>query len=120
MQGFAINPDILNSYAVQSLSPRAFRRAFYAALRGATNEFTPFVRRWNGRPELPEWESIRSRIFARDDYTCTYCGHRGGKLQCDHIIPVSKGGSHTDDNLTTACGPCNMSKGAKLLSEWRQ
>lgn len=119
MQGFAINPDILNDCEVQSLPPREFRRAFYAALQDECNAFSPFLRRWNGRPTPPEWQVIRKRIFQRDDYTCAYCGERGGKLQCDHIVPVAKGGSHDDANLATACEPCNRSKGAKLVSEWR-
>ncbi len=73
----------------------------------------------SGRPAQSEWRIIRARIFARDDYTCTYCGARGGKLQCDHIAPVSRGGSNDDDNLTTACMPCNRAKWAKTPEQWR-
>lgn len=57
-----------------------------------------------------EWAIIRDRIFARDNYTCRYCGDRGGKLECDHVFPVSRGGGHEDDNLVTACLPCNRKK----------
>jgi len=71
------------------------------------------------RPSANAWNVIRARIFERDDYTCTYCGERGRSLECDHIFPVARGGRHTDDNLTTACRPCNRSKRDKLLSEWR-
>lgn len=67
-----------------------------------------------------EWSKTRARIFERDDFTCRYCGTRGGDLECDHIIPIARGGSNDDDNLCTACFPCNRDKGAKLLSEWRQ
>lgn len=72
------------------------------------------------RPEPLEWTAIRDRIFKRDDYTCTYCLKRGGDLECDHIVPIARGGSNEDDNLTTACKTCNQCKGAKLLSEWLQ
>lgn len=65
-----------------------------------------------------EWAAIRSAIFARDDYTCRYCGERGGRLECDHVIPVSRGGDSTPDNLATACFGCNRSKGAKQLQQW--
>lgn len=65
-----------------------------------------------------EWAAIRSAIFARDDFTCRYCGARGGRLECDHVIPVSKGGASTPDNLVTACFDCNRSKGAKQLQQW--
>jgi hypothetical protein len=67
-----------------------------------------------------QWESIRSVVFARDDYTCSYCGSRGKRLECDHIVPVAKGGSHGFDNLTTACKPCNRRKGSKTVQEWMQ
>lgn len=72
------------------------------------------------RPAANEWAEIRARIFERDDYTCQYCGARGGRLECDHIHPVSRGGSHDDDNLATACFRCNRSKRDKTLDEWRR
>ena len=65
-----------------------------------------------------EWVEMRSRVFERDDYTCTYCGERGGSLECDHVVPVSRSGSNDESNLVTACKDCNRSKGAKLLNEW--
>ena len=70
------------------------------------------------RPPIDEWKAIRSRIFDRDNYTCTYCGTRGGQLECDHVHPVSRGGGNSDSNLTTACKPCNRDKGNKTLDEW--
>lgn len=71
------------------------------------------------RPPAHEWAEIRSRIFARDDYTCQYCGERGKKLECDHVVAVSKGGSHEDDNLMTACFRCNRSKRNKSVAQWK-
>ena len=76
---------------------------------------------FKGEPDFrrsSDWSEIRMRIFARDDFTCAYCGVRGERMECDHIVPVSRGGSHDDENLTTACKPCNQSKRDKLLSEW--
>lgn len=67
-----------------------------------------------------EWAVLRSGVFERDRYTCTYCGARGVRLECDHIHPLSRGGSNEVENLTTACTDCNRSKHAKLLSEWVQ
>lgn len=66
-----------------------------------------------------EWAAVRAQVFMRDDYTCTYCGERGGKLECDHIQPFSRGGSDDPENLTTACFACNRSKRDKTLAEWR-
>lgn len=68
---------------------------------------------------ISRWEAIRSEVFERDGYTCTYCGATEG-LHCDHVFPKSRGGSDEKDNLTTACGACNMSKGSKTIEEWRQ
>lgn len=70
------------------------------------------------RPNASEWRALREVVFERDDYTCSYCGSRGGKLECDHIHPVSKGGNNDLTNLTTACWSCNRSKAGKTLSEW--
>lgn len=72
------------------------------------------------RPPSHQWADIRARIFERDDFTCQYCGDRGRRLECDHIVPVARGGGHEDANLTTACFPCNRSKRDKLVTEWQQ
>lgn len=69
-------------------------------------------------PEPMIWKALRRSIFERDDYTCTYCGDRGVRLECDHVIPVSRGGGHDLSNLVTACFTCNRSKRDKLVSEW--
>ncbi len=67
-----------------------------------------------------QWADVRSMIFARDDYTCRYCGERGKALECDHVVPVSRGGDHSDENLVTACLPCNRAKRDKIvtIAEW--
>lgn len=66
-----------------------------------------------------EWAALRAAVFERDNYTCTYCSSHGVRLEADHIVPVRCGGETTMSNLATACLPCNRSKGAKTLSEWR-
>lgn len=66
------------------------------------------------------WAAVRARIFARDDYTCRYCEARAVELECDHVVPISRGGSNDDDNLVTACRPCNRSKRDKTPEEWQQ
>ena len=71
------------------------------------------------RPKIDEWKQTIKRIHKRDNYTCQYCQAVGGRLECDHIVPVSRGGANSDDNLCTACFSCNRSKSNKLLSEWR-
>lgn len=62
---------------------------------------------------------LRQSIKERDNFTCKQCGASIEQephllLEIDHIIPVSKGGLTTEDNLQTLCWRCNRSKGAKV------
>lgn len=56
---------------------------------------------------------LRFSIYARDGYKCCNCGiaDDGTNLEIDHIIPISKGGKSTCDNLQTLCHKCNIEKG---------
>lgn len=61
---------------------------------------------------------LRQQIKERDGYACRCCGVSVAQephllLEIDHIVPVSKGGLTTEDNLQTLCWRCNRSKGAK-------
>lgn len=71
------------------------------------------------RQSAEVWMQTRVRIFERDDFTCHYCGARGVALECDHVVPVSQGGSSNGDNLVTSCRDCNRSKGARTPAQWR-
>jgi 5-methylcytosine-specific restriction endonuclease McrA len=55
----------------------------------------------------------RFNVFLRDRFTCQYCGSHED-LTFDHVIPRSKGGLTTWDNVVTACSCCNLRKGDKL------
>ena len=55
----------------------------------------------------------RRAVFARDNWTCQYCGSRSN-LTVDHVIPRSKGGGSTWDNIVASCAPCNRRKGDSL------
>lgn len=64
---------------------------------------------------------LRQQIKERDHFTCKYCGASISKepnllLEIDHIVPVSKGGLTTEENLQTLCWRCNRKKGDKVLS----
>ena len=52
----------------------------------------------------------RRAVFARDNWTCQYCGSRG-QLTVDHVIPRSKGGDSSWENIVASCAPCNRRKG---------
>ncbi len=58
----------------------------------------------------------RFNVFLRDRFTCQYCGDRED-LTFDHLIPRSKGGHTTWDNVVTACSPCNLRKGDRLARQ---
>ena len=58
----------------------------------------------------------RSMIYKRDGNKCQYCGSTRS-LTIDHVIPRSKGGCDTWENLVVACSPCNVKKGDKLLEQ---
>ena len=55
----------------------------------------------------------RRAVFARDNWTCQYCGSRG-QLTVDHVIPRSKGGDSSWENIVASCAPCNRRKGNAL------
>ena len=119
-----IDADLINDRAIQNLTPKQFKNLLLLAIFDQAPHDNPFLDFVDGpfiddgRPPIAEWRVIRARIFARDDYTCGYCGRRDGRLECDHIVPVSRGGSNEDDNLVTACRSCNRAKHAKLVEEW--
>ena len=50
----------------------------------------------------------RRAVFARDEWRCQYCGATAENL--DHVIPKSRGGTHTWDNVVAACRRCNSKK----------
>ena len=52
-------------------------------------------------------------VWQRDGGRCVECASKE-KLEYDHIIPFSEGGSNTDRNLQLLCEPCNRSKGSKI------
>jgi 5-methylcytosine-specific restriction endonuclease McrA len=57
-----------------------------------------------------EWEAIKTE----QGYRCRYCDQLA-PLTMDHVIPVSKGGTHTRENVVAACKPCNSRKRDRLI-----
>ena len=64
--------------------------------------------------EFPNF--TRFNVFLRDKFTCLYCG-AGKNLTFDHVIPKSKGGQTSWENVASACSTCNVKKGGKLYKE---
>jgi 5-methylcytosine-specific restriction endonuclease McrA len=61
----------------------------------------------------------RKAVFARDGGRCVYCGAAATSL--DHVVPKSRGGPHSWDNVVSACGRCNHVKADRGIAElgWR-
>lgn len=59
----------------------------------------------------------RFNVFLRDGFLCQYCGDHlpSEELTFDHVIPRSRGGRTTWDNVVTACQDCNLAKGNQML-----
>jgi 5-methylcytosine-specific restriction endonuclease McrA len=68
----------------------------------------------------PRVKLTRREVFIRDGFTCQYCGRTGtSDLTIDHVVPKSRGGGHSWDNLVSACKSCNHRKGGRLPGEAR-
>lgn len=63
----------------------------------------------------------RENIYIRDNFTCQYCGQRfhGRDLTLDHVVPASKNGAKTWNNVVAACRPCNQRKGNRTPTHAR-
>ena len=74
------------------------------------NKFGQHYKRKSIKPAL------RLAVYERDRFTCQYCGYSTDeiKLQVDHIIQVSRGGTNDINNLITSYSTCNKKKGARM------
>jgi 5-methylcytosine-specific restriction endonuclease McrA len=57
----------------------------------------------------------RRGVFLRDGGRCQYCGKKAESI--DHVVPRSRGGAHTWENVVAACSRCNSSKRDRFLEE---
>jgi 5-methylcytosine-specific restriction endonuclease McrA len=70
-------------------------------------------------PRIPITAKQRNRIFERCEGKCAYCSGQllyNDPWHIDHIVPLAKGGSNEEDNLTLACARCNAKKRDKLVA----
>lgn len=98
-------PEQIRAYNRERMARFRTRRPKYAA----TSVAMSIHARRAGHPNevsVADWEAICEAF----DHRCAYCGARD-KLTIDHVIPISQGGAHTEDNIIPACGACNFVKG---------
>jgi len=67
-------------------------------------------------PQMRKPAFTRFNVFLRDRFACQYCGVAlpSQELTFDHVIPRSRGGRTTWENVVTACAPCNLKKGGRM------
>jgi 5-methylcytosine-specific restriction endonuclease McrA len=81
----------------------------------------PKVIRLLGYDRLPrvEVKLNRRNLYARDQNRCQYCGKRfpTSELSLDHVVPRSRGGTNSWENIVCACLRCNIKKGGRVPEE---
>jgi 5-methylcytosine-specific restriction endonuclease McrA len=73
------------------------------------------LRRFVRVPYRAQAPLTRRAVFARDGWTCQYCGAPAENL--DHVVPKSRGGAHAWDNVVAACRRCNSKKENRLIED---
>ena len=129
-------PVLVLNASYEPINVCAARRALVLVLKGvASAEELSHVLVHSSRQALPmpsvirllEYRRIphqtralsRKNILMRDRYTCQYC-HKtlpSAELTLDHVIPRSRAGETTWENLVACCHPCNNRKGSRTPEE---
>ena len=73
--------------------------------------------RYYVRVPYKEIPLTRRNLLERDRHTCQYCSYKGEQLTLDHIVPRSRGGGDSWENLVAACVRCNVKKGNRTPRE---
>lgn len=121
---------VLNA-SYEPLNITSWRRAAVMVLKGKAEGlehedhqlraefFLPTVIRLRQFVRVPfkELPLTRRNVFQRDRHTCQYCAYKGEQLSIDHVIPRSRGGQDTWENVITACIRCNVRKGNRTPKE---
>jgi 5-methylcytosine-specific restriction endonuclease McrA len=121
---------VLNA-SYEPLNICTWRRAIVLLMKGKAEQIEhngkqvyanfplPTVIRLRSYVKIPYKEISLSRrnLLHRDNYTCQYCGERRHDLTIDHIVPRSKGGTDSWDNVVAACLRCNVKKGDRTPTQ---
>ncbi len=117
----------------EPLSVVSTRRAVVLVLNGKAVAVEGRDEAWRGESVIVEVPSVvkltsyvrvphqrvvpvtRRGVFGRDGGRCQYCAAPAESL--DHVVPKSRGGEHTWDNVVACCRRCNVSKGSRLPAE---
>jgi 5-methylcytosine-specific restriction endonuclease McrA len=110
-------------YAAYSLDSWRELSAMQAAFRRPDQDWARGVSRVGGcaRPPRQGLRFNRRNVFARDGNLCQYCGRHFpmSELSLDHVVPRSRGGLASWENIVCACVACNVRKGGRTPQEAR-
>lgn len=115
----------------EPLNITSWRRAVVLLLKGKAEQLEhngqliyqdlpiPTVIRLRQYVKVPykEIPLTRRNLLERDRHTCQYCNYKGEELTLDHVLPRSRGGDDSWENLVTACVRCNVKKGNRTPKE---
>jgi 5-methylcytosine-specific restriction endonuclease McrA len=121
---------VLNA-SYEPLNITSWRRAVVLLLKGKAEQLEhngqliyqdlpiPTVIRLRQYVKVPykEIPLTRRNLLERDRHTCQYCNYKGEELTLDHVLPRSRGGDDSWENLVTACVRCNVKKGNRTPKE---
>ena len=121
---------VLNA-SYEPLNITSWRRAVVLLLKGKAEQLeqggefiysgfplpTVIRLRYYVRVPYKEIPLTRRNVLERDTNTCQYCKAKGDQLTIDHVIPRSRGGGDTWENLVAACVRCNVRKGNRTPKE---
>ena len=131
-QGAVMGQVLVLNASYEPLNITTWRRAMVMMLKGKAesleHDSSREVRRGTHLPtviRLRQYVRVpfrqlpltRRNLFHRDNHSCQYCGTREQPLSIDHVVPRSRGGADTWDNVTTACLTCNVRKGNRTPKE---
>jgi 5-methylcytosine-specific restriction endonuclease McrA len=121
---------VLNA-SYEPLNITTWRRAVVLLLKGKAEEVEhngrvvyadfclPTVIRLRHYVNIP-YKAIpltRRNVLYRDEYACQYCSSTADTLTIDHVVPRSRGGGDTWENVVSACVRCNIKKGNRTPNE---
>ena len=121
---------VLNA-SYEPLNITSWRRAVVLLLKGKAERLEYNVRQVYHEFPIPtvirllyyvrvpykEIPLTRRNVLERDRQTCQYCHYKGEQLTLDHVIPRSRGGGDSWENLVAACVRCNVKKGNRTPKE---
>ena len=121
---------VLNA-SYEPLNITSWRRAVVLVIKGKAEQVEhreqlvypdfpmPTVIRLRHYVRIPykEIPLTRRNLLHRDNHTCQYCNYAGDGLTLDHVIPRSRGGGDSWENIVSACVRCNVKKGSRTPRE---